>query len=171
MTSWDWWAMDSSDRWIKKKKDNVTLFSKRDVYGVSHTGVNSFDSLACQVNLWRDAKVPKEGNKHISIRPSSFYITADSDHLVHWKTDERRGHKEHPEKTKRTPPQKKAPCPHTQRSMNHVGSVVFHRMHRCQGIQCGKSAAILCLARHAGLACLKFQQTRVSLSGACSTGR
>lgn len=42
--------------------------------------------------------------------------------------------------------------------MNHVGSVVFHRMHHCQGIQCGKSAAILCLARHAGLACLKFQQ-------------
>lgn len=94
--------MDSSDCENKKEQDKVTLFSKCDVYEGSHTGVNSFDSLACQVNLWRDAKVPKEGNKHISIRPSSFYITADSDHLVHWKTDERRGHKEHPENTKRT---------------------------------------------------------------------
>lgn len=159
--------MDSSDCENKKEQDKVTLFSKCDVYEDSHTGVNS---LACQVNLWRDAKVPKEGNKHISIRPSSFYITADSDHLVHWKTDERRGHKEHPEKTIRTQ-KKTALCPHTQWSMNHVSSVVFHRMHRCQGIQCGKSAAILCLARHAGLACLKFQQTRVSLSGAWSTGR
>lgn len=98
--------MDSSDCVNKIEQDKVTLFSKCDVYEDSHTGVNSFDSLACQVNLWRDAKVPKEGNKHISIRPSSFYITADSDHLVHWKTDERRGHKEHPEKTKRTPQKK-----------------------------------------------------------------
>lgn len=38
--------------------------------------------LARQVNLGRDTKISKKGNKDISIRPSSFYITCNSDHLI-----------------------------------------------------------------------------------------
>lgn len=153
---------------MKQEQNIYTVFSQTRCL----TGVNSFNSLAGQVNLWRDAKVPKEGNKHISIRTSSFYITADSDHLIHWKTEE-----EEEEVTKSILKEQKETMkkpvlyPHTQWCMNHVGSVVFPCMHRCHGIQCGKSAAILCLARHASLASLKFQQTSVSLSAALSTGR
>lgn len=39
------------------------------------------------MNLGRDAKVSKKGNKHIGIRPSSLHVPGDGDHLVHWKRE------------------------------------------------------------------------------------
>lgn len=48
-------------------------------------------SLACQVNLRRDTEVSKKGDKNISIRPSSFYITCDGDHLIHCKKGGKKG--------------------------------------------------------------------------------
>lgn len=48
-----------------------------------------WDSLACEVNLGRDTKFSKKGNKHISICPGSFYITRDGDHLIHCERQEK----------------------------------------------------------------------------------
>lgn len=43
--------------------------------------------LAGQVNLGRDTKLPKKGDKHVCICSSSFHITSDCDHLVNWEEE------------------------------------------------------------------------------------
>lgn len=45
--------------------------------------------LAGQVNLGGDAELPKKGDKHVRVRPSSLHVTSDRDHLVNWGRGER----------------------------------------------------------------------------------
>lgn len=79
--------------WLTDKNINKSL----KVRCLSNNNImtsTTWNSLACEVNLGRDTKLSKKGNKHISICPGSFYITRDGDHLIHWNKDKRRNYRE-----------------------------------------------------------------------------